>query len=85
MKSSISLGAKMKKTAKSGRDKHQMILSPALKPSRIRSFFFAPRFCEVKVVIPLPIVVNEVITRLFSLIPALYPAITAGPQRLITF
>ena len=58
--------------------------SPARKPDLIRSYFAAPRFCAVKFEMPLPSVVKDVITMLFSLTAAEYPAMTAAPKPLIT-
>ena len=43
---------------------------PAWKPDLMRSNLPAPIFCAVKFDIPLPIVVNDVITRLLSLTAA---------------
>ena len=55
---------------KRGSDRHHTIFIPALKPAFIRSKAFAPRFCEAKFDIPFPRVVNEVTTRLLSLMAA---------------
>ena len=62
----------------------QTILSPALNPSRILSLLPAPRFCAVKLEIPFARVVNDVMTRLFNLTAAEYPAIVPAPNSLIT-
>ena len=45
-------------------------MSPARKPALMRSYFPAPRFCAVKLDTPLPSVVSEVVTMLFSLTDA---------------
>ena len=44
--------------------------SPARNPSLMREYISAPIFWAVKLDMPLPIVVKEVITRLFSFIAA---------------
>ncbi len=67
-----------------GRQIIHTIFQPALNPCLTRSNLFAPIFCEVKFDMPFPMVVREVITRLFSLMAAEYPAITLGPNPLIT-
>ena len=48
----------------------QTNFSPARKPALMRSYFAAPRFCAVKLEIPFPSVVREVMTMLFSLTEA---------------
>ena len=58
--------------------------SPARKPARMRPIFPAPKFWAEKLEMPLPRVVSDVMTRLFSLTAAEYPAITAEPKELIT-
>ena len=53
-----------------GRQSIHTSFSPALKPLRTRSILLAPMFCAVKLDMPLPSVVSEVITRLLSLTDA---------------
>ena len=60
------------------------IFSPAFHPSRTRSFRCAPMFWAVKLETPLPRVVKEVTTRLFSLTEAEYPAMVPAPKPLMT-
>ena len=55
---------------KSGRQMPHVSRSPAENPARMRSIFPAPTFCAVKLEMPLPKVVSEVMTRLLSLIAA---------------
>ena len=55
----------------------------AKKPSWMRGYFLAPIFCAVKLEMPFPIVVKEVITRLFSFTAAEYPAAVLTPKLLM--
>ena len=63
--------------------RHHTIFIPARKHSLIRPYLRAPRFCAEKLEIPLPIVVNDVMTRLFSFTAAEYPAMTEEPKLLM--
>lgn len=69
----------------SGSERHHTSFTPALKPALTRSNFAAPIFWEAKLETPFASVVNDVITRLLSLTPAEYPAITLVPNPLMTF
>lgn len=69
----------------SGSERHHTNFTPALKPALTRSNFAAPIFWEAKLETPFASVVNDVITRLLSLTPAEYPAITPVPNPLMTF
>ena len=79
-----SLSPKKKYSAISGTDSIHTIFVPAQYPLFTLSHLPAPMFCAVKLDTPLPSVVNDVITRLFSLTPDEYPAITAVPNVFIT-
>ena len=53
-------------------------------PCFMRSGLFAPMFCAVKLDIPLPMVVKQVIAKVFSFIAAEYPATIAEEPKPFT-
>ena len=54
-------------------------------PLRIRSGLSAPIFCAVKLDMPFPMVVKQVIAKVFSLMAAEYPATMEEPYPLTMY